>query len=129
MNPCAKKKIGNVGSMDLAIFCRQILAICCVVGLSGATFAQTPIPRVGKDCPTGTYRSGDYCKPTTSSLAKGENIIVKSGDKCPVGFHSSRGSYCKQFSTSEKEVITREKGADCPIGWHKSHGYCTKYGD
>jgi hypothetical protein len=35
--------------------------------LATNSFAQTPIPRVGDNCPTGTYRSRDYCKPFKSS--------------------------------------------------------------
>ena len=30
---------------------------------SVTVIAQTPIPRVGGDRPTGTYKSGGYCKP------------------------------------------------------------------
>jgi hypothetical protein len=45
--------------------------------LATTTFAQTPISRQGDSCPTGTYRSGDYCKPFKSS--EDEKIIVKSG--------------------------------------------------
>ena len=30
--------------------------------------AQTPIPRVGESCPTGTYKSGDYCRFSWSTL-------------------------------------------------------------
>jgi hypothetical protein len=29
--------------------------------VSATATAQTPIPRVGESCPSGTYRSGDYC--------------------------------------------------------------------
>ena len=96
---------------------------------SVAVTAQNPVPQVDGDCPTGTYRSGDYCKQSASSQKRGENIIVKSGKDCPVGFYSSGSSYCKQFSNSDKTVIPRESGAKCPAGWYKSSGYCTKYGD
>ena len=97
--------------------------------LSTAVIAENPVPRVDGDCPTGTYRSGDYCKQSTSSQKRGENIIVKSGKDCPGGFYSSGSSYCKQFSSSDKTVVPRESGAKCPVGWYKSRGYCTKYGD
>jgi len=77
--------------------------------------AQTPIPRQGGSCPTGTYKSGDYCKPFKS--AEDQTIINKSGSKCPTGFYSS-GNYCTQYSSqSGKEAIPREKGGDCPSGW------------
>ena len=31
------------------------------------TTAQTPIARIGDSCPTGTYKSADYCKRISSS--------------------------------------------------------------
>ena len=109
---------------------RWVIALACFgISLSSPVLSQNPVPRVDGNCPTGTYRSGDYCKQMHSSINRGENIIVKSGKKCPIGFYSSGDSYCKQFSSSKKEVIPREKGATCPIGWSKSSGYCTKYSD
>jgi hypothetical protein len=88
----------------------------------GAT-AQNPIPCVGEKCPTGTYKSGDYCKPFKSS--EGEVIIQKSGKKCPTGFYA-RGSYCKRISSSGREALPRESGGKCPTGWYKSGQYCVK---
>ena len=91
--------------------------------------AQTPIPRVGDSCPTGTYKSGDYCKPFPSSSGSDQKVITKSGSKCPTGFYAA-GAYCKQYSSeSEKEAIPRDKGSDCPGGWYKSGRYCVKYGE
>ncbi len=55
--------------------------------------AHTLIPRQGNSCPTGTYKSGDYCKPFKSSEDK--VIIQKSGSKCPTDFYKSGGDYCK----------------------------------
>jgi hypothetical protein len=60
--------------------------------------AQNPIPRVGDKCPTGTYKSGDYCKPIKSN--SDQVIIQKSGSKCPTGFYTSGGDYCKRISSS-----------------------------
>lgn len=93
---------------------------------SSLSTAQTPVPKVSDHCPTGTYSSGDYCKPSKSTVEKGDVIINKSGDRCPTGFYSS-GSYCKAYGGSDKEVITRESGAKCPVGWYKSGGYCVNY--
>lgn len=87
--------------------------------------AQTPIPRQGDSCPSGTYKSGDYCKQFPSSVERGGTIIQKSGNSCPSGFYSS-GHYCKRFSSSDEEVIPREKGDKCPTGWRKSGGYCVE---
>jgi hypothetical protein len=85
--------------------------------------AQNPIPRQGDSCPTGTYKSGDYCKRFKSS--KEQVIIEKSGSKCPTGFYKS-GNYRKRMSSSDKEALPRENGAECPTGWRKSGSYCVK---
>jgi hypothetical protein len=44
---------------------------CFILLIATTATAQTPIPRVGDSCPTGTYRSGDYCKPLSRSAEKG----------------------------------------------------------
>ena len=103
--------------------------ISCFIFLMATVTAasQTPIPRQGDSCPSGTYKSGDYCKPFKSS--EDQVIIQKSGKDCPTGFYKS-GNYCKQYSSeSDKEAIPRDKGSDCPGGWHKSGRYCVKYGE
>ena len=43
------------------------LTLLAFLLLSVTSLAQTPIPRVGDSCPTGTYISGDYCKPFKSN--------------------------------------------------------------
>ena len=93
----------------------------CVI----SALAQTPIPRQGDSCPTGTYKSGDYCKQFSSSADRGDTIIQKSGSDCPTGFYYS-GNYCKRFNSSDREAIPREKGAKCPSGWRKSGDYCVE---
>ena len=99
--------------------------LSCLIFLVATTtaLAQNPIPRQGDSCPTGTYKSGDYCKPFKSSEDK--VIIQKSGSKCPTGLYKS-GNYCKRISSSDREAIPREKGASCPTGWRKSGGYCVE---
>jgi hypothetical protein len=44
----------------------QIIILNLLLTLPILALAQTPIPRQGDSCPTGTYRSGDYCKPIKS---------------------------------------------------------------
>jgi hypothetical protein len=97
----------------------------CIVSFIAATTAtaQTPIPRQGNSCPTGTYKSGDYCKPFKSN--SDQVIIQKSGSNCPTGFYKS-GNYCKRISSSDREALPRESGGKCPTGWYKSGGYCMK---
>jgi hypothetical protein len=99
--------------------------LSCLIVLVATTTesAQNPIPRQGNSCPTGTYKSGDYCKPFKSN--SDQVIIEKSGSKCPTGFYKS-GDYCKRMSSSDREAIPRDKGAKCPTGWRKSAGYCVK---
>ena len=58
------------------------------------TLAQTPIPRVGDACPTGTYHSGDYGKRIASSDR--EAIPREDGGKCPTGWYKS-GGYCVKY--------------------------------
>ena len=79
---------------------------CFILLMATVTaLAQTPIPRVGNSCPTGTYKSGDYCKPFKSS--EDQVIIQKSGSDCPTGFYKS-GNYCKRMSSSDREALPRE---------------------
>jgi hypothetical protein len=101
---------------------RLILCIVLFIATTAAT-AQNPIPRQGNSCPTGTYKSGDHCKPFKSS--EDQVIIQKSGSDCPTGFYKS-GNYCKRMSSSDREALPREDGGRCATGWHKSAGYCVK---
>jgi hypothetical protein len=97
--------------------------LCFILLSATTTLAQTPIPRVGDSCPTGTYKSGDYCKSFKDS--EDEGFIQKSGSKCPTGFYSA-GSYCKRIASSDREAIPREDDGKCPTGWYKSGGYCVR---
>jgi hypothetical protein len=65
-------------------------------------------------------------KATSRSVEDGETFISKSGDKCPIGYYTSAGSYCKQFLSSDSDAIPRAKSGKCPIGWNTSGGYCMK---
>jgi hypothetical protein len=102
-----------------------LILIEIVTFSTGAANAQTPIPHQGDSCPSGTYRSGDYCQPFQSTIDRGEVIIQKSGKDCPMGFYSA-GAYCKRIGTSDREAIPRESGDRCPTGWLRSGGYCVK---
>ena len=46
----------------------------------------------GKDCPTGFYSSGNYCKQYPSQSGK-EAISREQGESCPGGWYKS-GQYC-----------------------------------
>jgi len=101
---------------------RTILPLMLCI-LSTIATAQTPIPRIGDDCPTGTYRAGDYCQPLSSS--DDNKAIVKQGKDCPTGFYSA-GDYCKRMSSSDREAIPRVDGGKCPTGWYRAGDYCVK---
>lgn len=94
--------------------------------VSNTAVAQVPIERVG-DCPTGYFRSGDYCKPFSSTIERKEAAIVRQGKKCPLGWYRA-GNYCKSFKGSGAEPEVIEKiGDECPNGFYK-HGdsYCKR---
>jgi hypothetical protein len=98
--------------------------LCFIFLVATIATGQNPIPRQGNSCPTGTYKSGDFCKPFKSSSE--EVIIQKSGSKCPTGYYKSGGEYCKRISSSDREALPRENGGKCPTGWRKSGQYCVK---
>ena len=68
--------------------------LCSFLLIAVSATAQTPIPRVGDSCPTGTYKSGDYCKRIASSDK--EAIPRKNGGKCPTGWYKPDG-YCVKY--------------------------------
>jgi hypothetical protein len=88
----------------------QIIVLSLLLTLPIMALAQNPIPRQGNSCPTGTYKSGDYCKPFKSS--EDQVIIQKSGKDCPTGFYKA-GNYCKRLSSSDREALPRESGGRC----------------
>jgi hypothetical protein len=98
-----------------------MLILCTLVITTSTVFAQTPIPIQGSSCPTGTYKSGDYCIPF--KLTSEKSIIEKSGDHCPTGYYKS-GDYCKQFSGSDQRAMPGESSGKCPTGWYRSGEYC-----
>jgi hypothetical protein len=82
----------------------KVLGYTALLMATTTATAQTPIPRQGNSCPTGTYKSGDYCKPfkslrtkssskkaATSALLGSTNLVVntviasavQTGRPCP----------------------------------------------
>jgi hypothetical protein len=89
----------------------RILSYTTLLLTVTTALAQNPIPRQGSSCPTGTYKSGDYCKPFKSN--SDQVIIEKSGSKCPTGFYKS-GKYCKRISSSDREALPRGNWSKLP---------------
>ena len=96
---------------------------------------QTPIPRVGDNCPTQTYRVQIHQirirrrpKSRPSKTAKSGHVGNAETDETGFGGFVTMplGTFCKRFSCSEKEALAREHGSKCPAGWHKSGSYCVK---
>ena len=96
--------------------------------LVGAAQASDVIRKVGKDCPTGTYSSGDYCKAFSSTKKKGTRVIANpSGGNCPAGWYRT-GDYCKAYSQRKaSEDVIEKVGDDCPTGMYTSGGFCKAY--
>lgn len=59
---------------------RYFLSLALLLATAVSAIAQTPIPRVGDSCPSGTYRSGDYCKQYSSNSHK--EAIPREGENC-----------------------------------------------
>jgi hypothetical protein len=64
--------------------------------VAGTVYAEsrTAMPRVGKSCPSGDYRSGQYCMAGSESA---KPAITRQGSSCPSGYYRS-GDYCVQNS-------------------------------
>ena len=77
----------------MLIAMKTLVIIACVLC---ASFASADVfQKVGDDCPTGSYTSGDYCKAYSSRAAE-EDVIERVGDKCPTGTYKS-GGFCKSY--------------------------------
>ena len=50
------------------------------------------IELVGRSCPPGQYRSGDYCM---AGSERAKPAITRQGSSCPRGYYRS-GEYCMQ---------------------------------
>ena len=58
----------------------HILLTCIFLLPAVSATAQTPIPRQGDSCPTGTYKSGDYCKPI-QGRAQNLRVLMSVSDR------------------------------------------------
>lgn len=105
-----------------------LLAILLAATWGNHAFASDVIQKVGKDCPTGTYSSGDYCKSYSSTTKRGTRVISNTGGgKCPVGWYTS-GNYCKAYGKrAASENVIEKAGDDCPTGMYPSGGFCKSY--
>ena len=94
------------------------LAVLVVAGTAYAE-TRTAMPRVGKSCPTGYYKSGEYC---VQGSDRARPAIERAGKSCPSGYYRS-GDYCMAGSERAKPAITRQ-GSSCPRGYYRSGEYC-----
>jgi hypothetical protein len=58
--------------------------------------------------------------PSKSGNARG--AIEKTGNSCPLGFHTS-GNDCLSSPSNNREAI-QKTGNSCPLGWFSSGSYC-----
>ena len=55
-----------------------------------------------------------------------DDVIEKSGGKCPSGYRDGKGAYCYKYgsSTSSEKIVVKTKGK-CPSGYRDGRGgYC-----
>ena len=81
--------------------------------------AAEPVARVGKSCPGGYRRSGEYCLPNGDSSAA---AMKRAGSSCPTGYRRS-GDYCIANRAESPHAIERV-GRSCPLGYYLSGRYC-----
>ena len=105
-----------------------VITMSLAAAWTNKLLASDVIQKVGKDCPTGTYSSGDYCKSYSSTNKRGTRVISNtSGGKCPVGWYTN-GNYCKAYGKrAASENVIAKVGDDCPTGMYSSGGFCKSY--
>jgi hypothetical protein len=99
----------------------KLVALVLTLAFTGTVWAEsgTAMPRVGKSCPSGYHKSGEYC---VQSSDRAKPAIERTGKSCPSGYYRS-GEYCMAGSEGAKAAITRQ-GSSCPSGYYRSGEYC-----
>jgi hypothetical protein len=104
-------------------------AITCLVAVAIPSIAISaegqPIVKVGKHCPSGYRKSGEYCLPRSGSTHAAPSIEKKGS--CPSGYRKN-DEYCVPTSSSRKSPHIIEKKGSCPSGYRKSGKYCVERG-
>ena len=91
---------------------------CTLIGTVSAE-SGTAMPRVGKSCPSGYFKSGEYCVQGSDGA---KPAIERAGRSCPTGYYRS-GEYCMAGSERAKPANPRQ-GSSCPRGYYRSGEYC-----
>lgn len=98
-----------------------LVALVLTLAFTGTVWAESgdAMPRVGKSCPSGYFKSGEYC---VQGSDRAKPAIERAGKSCPSGYYRS-GEYCMAGSERAKPAITRQ-GSSCPRGYYRSGEYC-----
>lgn len=64
-----------------------------IIVLAAAALAPLPVakPPGASSCPSGFYRTGNYCSPTSP---RSRPAILRTGNSCPSGWTRS-GAFCQ----------------------------------
>lgn len=59
------------------------------------------------------------------SPAIAQEVINKSGNKCPTGYRDGKGAYCYRASSYSQDKVVEKADGSCPSGYRNGKGaYC-----
>ena len=60
-----------------------------------------------------------------SQTLMAQDVINKSGNKCPSGYRDGKGAYCYKSASSDGKTVVAKKNGECPRGYRNGRGaYC-----
>ena len=100
-------------------------SMAALVSVSALATEGQPIVKVGKHCPSGYRKSGEYCVASSGSTHAASPIEKKRS--CPSGYRKN-DDYCVPTSSSREAPQIIEKKGSCPSGYRISGKYCVERG-
>ena len=85
----------------------QLFIVIVLITGGGAKFTHAEqaaaMPRSGSACPSGYYKSGEYCVPGKDAT---KAVLQRKGSSCPSGYYKS-GEYCVASGDKTKAALER----------------------